>query len=263
MAWGRDQVRQSGAVTSETVVASANILRDLRSGLARVALAGVLDEGPDLVALQEWGPKRAGLLLESGSVGVLPHVPVRIGSGYQVWSTPLLGGCAVGAKAARYDVLRVRSVVLSRPGPADKPDRPFGIEPPRIATMATHRDRITGRIVVLLNYHLVPGVQGDHSYRDDRPLLAARHQAEVRRLEQLIAGQLAQGHVVYAAGDANFDGLQLAGLTSAWEGRADEPGTLGDDRKIDDVFGPGRPTSVALLVNASDHKAVVVRRADG
>src|SRR3954451_7285008 len=67
---------------------------------------------------------------------------------------------------------------------------------------------------------------------------------------------------VYAMGDSNFDGLRLPGLTSAWEGRESDPGTLGPRRKIDDVFGPGPADSVRLLTSASDHKAVVVARRD-
>jgi len=247
---------------SETVVATANVRRDLGSGPARAALRDVLAEEPDLVGLQEWGLRRAGLLRETGSVGLVPRLPGRVGAGDYAWSTPVLGGCAVGARAGRYDVLGVRSVVLSWPGRADKPDRPFGLEPPRVATLARHRDRVTGRIVVLIDYHLVPGVQSGGGYRDDRPLLAARHRAEVRRLEALVAAEQARGHVVHAVGDANFDGLRLAGLSSAWEGRADALGTLGEHRKVDDVHGPGPASSVRVLVTASDHKAVVVRRTD-
>jgi len=67
---------------------------------------------------------------------------------------------------------------------------------------------------------------------------------------------------VYAVGDANFDGLRLNGLTSAWEGRESDPGTLGPRRKIDDVHGPGPAASVTVLTSRSDHKAVIVGRED-
>jgi len=75
-----------------------------------------------------------------------------------------------------------------------------------------------------------------------------------------VSEQLALGHVVLAVGDSNFDGARLAGLTSAWEGREGEPGTLGPRRKVDDVHGPGPASSVTLLATGSDHKAVLVRR---
>jgi hypothetical protein len=78
-----------------------------------------------------------------------------------------------------------------------------------------------------------------------------------------VGEQLGLGRVVYAVGDSNFDGLRLAGLVSAWEGRDDETGTLvASRRKIDDVHGPGPATTVSLLTNESDHRAVVVRRPD-
>jgi len=255
-------VHHHGRVTTQTVVAAANVLRDLHHAQAREALAGVLAHEPDLVGLQEWGPKRFGLLREHGSVGLLPGARLRVGAGAYAWTTPLLGGCAVGIRLARYDVLGVRPVVLSWPGHADKPDRPFGLEPPRIAVQATLRDRLSGAVVVLLNYHLVPGVQRDGRYRADRPGLVARHRSEVRKLEAVVAAHHARGHVVHAAGDANFEGLVLAGLTSAWEGREDAPATLDDGRRVDDVFGPGPATGVDLLINPSDHRAVVATRPD-
>ena len=251
-------------MTTQTVVATANVLRDLGARQAREALAGVLAHEPDLVALQEWGPKRFGLLREHGSVGLLPGAArLRVGTGPYAWTTPLLGGCTVGIRLGRYDVLGVRPVVLNWPGHADKPDRPFGLEPPRIAVQATLRDHHTGAVVVLLDYHLVPGVQLGGHYREDRPRLVARHRAEVRKLEAVVAAHHARGHLVHAAGDANLEGLRLAGLTSAWEGREDAPATLDDGRRVDDVFGPGPATRVDLLMNPSDHRAVVATRPDG
>jgi hypothetical protein len=110
-----------------------------------------------------------------------------------------------------------------------------------------------------VNYHLSPGVQALGRYREDRPALVARHRKEVRRLQDVVAAQLALGHDVYAMGDSNVDGFRLPGLTSAWEGRDDGPGTLGPRRRVDDVHsGRGRATSVTLLASDSDHKAVVV-----
>jgi hypothetical protein len=66
--------------------------------------------------------------------------------------------------------------------------------------------------------------------------------------------------VVHAVGDSNFDGLRLPGLTSAWEGREGDPGTLGPVRHVDDVHGPGPAQQVTSVRTASDHRALVVRR---
>ena len=245
-------------------MATANVLRDLRSADARAALDGILEHQPDLIGLQEWGPKRIGLLRAHGRVALLPDLGLRVGprNGDYLWATALLGGCALGVRAERYDVLGFRHMLLSLPGHADKPDRPFGLEPPRLAATARLRDRVTGRIVVLVVYHLVPGVQWEGDFRTDRPRLVARHRAEAQRLKVLIAREQAQGQVVVAVGDANFSSLRLAGLTSAWDGYADLPATLDDGRTVDDVFGPGRPVDVRLLHNPSDHRAVIATRAD-
>ena len=249
-------------MTSHTVVATANVNRGLGADDARRALRGVLEHEPDLVGLQEWHPWRFRLLAETGSVG-LSHAP-RIGdrrSGY-LWSMPILGDCVVGARSERFSLVHTHVAALSKPGRADKPDRCLHIEPPHLATVATYDDLIGDRTVSLICFHLVPGVQAKGRYREDRPLLAERHRHEVAQLQALVDERLDLGHTVYAVGDSNFDGLRLSGVTSAWQGREGEPGTLGPRRKVDDVFGPNLPFSVQLLTNASDHKAVLVERHD-
>jgi len=244
-------------MSAATVVATANVLRSLRTDQARACLHAVLDGAPDLVGLQEWGVSRLRLLRRTGAVRLLPGPGPRRSDGVYHWALPLLGDCAVGARADRYDVLGCGVHVLSRPGRADKPDRWLGLEPPRLATVGTYRDRHSGRVVSLVCYHLVPGVQARGRYRSDRPRLVARHRAEVRRLQQVVDEELDRGRDVYAVGDSNLDGLRLAGLTSAWEGREDLPGTFGAHRKIDDVHGRGAAASVTLLPTPSDHRAVL------
>jgi endonuclease/exonuclease/phosphatase family metal-dependent hydrolase len=248
------------------VVATANVLFSLPRHRAAAALDAVLDHAPDLVGLQEWGPRRIGLLRRTGRAR-WQLGPVRdaarsgAGAGY-TWTQPLAGGCPVGARADRYDLLSAATRLLAAAGWSDPGARPVRVLPPRFATVAVFRDRQHDRTVSVVNYHLVPGTQSRGSYREDRPLLAARHRTEVRRLAGLVTEQLALGHVVHAMGDSNFDGLRLPGLTSAWVGREDGPGTLGSRRKIDDVHGPGPADEVTLLVTPSDHQAVLVRRDD-
>lgn len=255
-------------MTGHTDVATANVLCTLRHDEAREALRGVLDGEPDLVGLQEWGMSRHRLLRETGSLQVVPLRGVRFRSGAAAgthdygWTSPLLGGCPVGARVDRFELLECHARILGWVGRSDRGARPLSVMPPRAATVAVFRDKQHGRDVSLLNFHLTPGVQAEGRYREDRPLLVARHRAEVRNLDRLVGEQLTLGHTVYAVGDSNFDGLRLDGLTSAWEGREREPGTLGPRRKIDDVHGPGPSASVTLLTNASDHKAVVVSRPD-
>ncbi|MEO7352162.1 MAG: hypothetical protein ABIW17_09715, partial [Marmoricola sp.] len=233
---------------------------------ARRALDTVLDLRPDLVGLQEWYPSRFRLLQRTGRLGLVPHIGGRLprsgdsGAPAYFWNTPLVGGCAVGARSDRFEMLSCRTRFLSAVAPGDRRKRRMTLEPARAATVAVYRDRYSDSTVCLVNYHLVSGVQADGSYRADRPVLAARHRQEARALHRLVREQLELGHVVYATGDSNFDGLRIDGLTSAWEGREDRPGTLGRTRKVDDVHGPGPAESVTALTTPSDHRAIVVRR---
>ena len=247
---------------AHTVVATANVLYKLGREDARAALGQVLATGADLVTLQEWYVVRLGLLREHGDVRVVPGCRIGVvGDRSYHWVAAVAGGNVVGARADRYDLVEASAPFLSCPGRSDRPDRFLRTEPPREATVGVFRDRGTGRTVAIVSYHLVPGVERDGDYRADRPILVRRHRQEVRRLEQLVAGLRGAGHAVYAAGDANLDGLRLAGLTSAWEGREDHPGTIGKaTRKLDDVHGPGPATEVELIWTPSDHRAVVATR---
>lgn len=253
---------------THTDVATANVRCSLRLDEARKALGAVLDLEPDLIGLQEWGLSRHRLLRETGIVRLVPQFGVRIRRGTAgrepayLWASPIAGGCPVGARADRFELIECHSRILSWIARGDQAGRGLTILPPRIATVGVYRDRQRDRNVSLVNFHLTPGVQVSGRYREDRPRLVKRHQGEVRKLNRLIGELLMLGHVVYAMGDSNFDGLRLAGLTSAWEGRENEPGTLGPRRHVDDVYGAGRSDSVTLLTSDSDHKALIVSRAD-
>jgi hypothetical protein len=252
---------------STTVVASANILYKLPAGDARTALTQVLAHEPDLVGLQEWYVSRLWLLRRFGDVTVVPALGTRLlrqpaHPAYH-WISAVAGGNVVGARADRFDLVSSRVVFLSRMGRSDRPDRFLRTEPPRVVTIGVFRDRHVDRTVAMMSYHLAPGVEHEAQYIPERPLLRARHEAEVHRLERLIAEHQDSGHVVYAVGDSNFDSIRLAGLTSAWDGREHRPGTIGTGtRKLDDVHGPGPASRVTLLTTPSDHKAVVATRPD-
>lgn len=253
-------------MTEHIDVATANVLCTLGHDDARNALAGVLELAPDLVGLQEWYPSRYRLLQQTGRLGPVPQLGGRLRRGDSartadyLWNAPLVGGCAVGARADRFEMIQCRPRLLSWVGHADRPDRWLGVEPPRVATVAVYRHLQADLAVCLISYHLASGVQAGGHYRADRPVLVSRHRREVRNLERLVEEHHRLGQVVFAVGDSNFDGLRVAGLTSAWEGRDEAPGTLGPRRKVDDVHGPGAAESVTLRTNESDHKAVVVRR---
>jgi hypothetical protein len=233
-------------MSTQTLVATANVLDTLSREEARSAVRTVVAARPDLVGLQEWGWSRRTLL---------PR-------GDYAWVAPPYGGNPVGARRDRFDLLGYRLRALAWVARSDRHARAVPVLPPRTATVAVLRDRLVDRTVSVVCFHLVPGVQSRGAYRGDRPLLVTRHATEVRRLRALVAEQLAAGHVTFAVGDSNFHGLRLTGLTSAWEGRENAPGTLGSTRRVDDVFGPGPASAVTLLSTASDHRAVLAMRVD-
>ena len=228
---------------TRTVVATANVQGSLSRTDAQRAVALVLEHRPDLVALQEWHPWRAGLL--------------RRFTDYR-WYEPLLGGCAVGARRERFERTSRRTRVLSPPGRADRAGRLLGLEPARLASVTLHRDLLSGGTVALVDYHLASQVQGGGRYREeDRPRLVARHRRESSEVVRLVAETLADGHATYACGDSNFHGFRIPGLVSAWEGRAHAGGTLGTSRQVDDVHAVAAPLEVLTVRTPSDHAAVV------
>ncbi|MEO9322996.1 hypothetical protein ABFT23_05860 [Nocardioides sp. C4-1] len=230
------------------LVATANVLRSITPAEAGAALDAVLDHRPDLVALQEWGPRRRAIL--------------RARPDY-AWISPWYGENALLARRDRFGLVDARLRLVGGLGLADRDARDVPVLPPRTVLHARLHDRERDRAVSVVGYHLVPGVQRAGAYRDDRPRLVARHRLELRRLHAVVRHELDAGAEVWALGDANFDGLEIPGLVSAWAGRRDDPrGTLGPGsrRKIDDVFGPGPADDVVLLRSASDHAAVLARR---
>lgn len=247
-------------------VATANILCKLDWREARIALRQVLDEEPDLVGLQEWYATRLGILRETGTVRTVPGVPLELPRRrpprYR-WVSSLACGNVVGARADRYELLEADAVMLTGIGRSDRPDRFLSLEPPRLVAVGIFGDNRTGQTVAMMSYHLAPGVEWKGAYIEKRPLITARHRREVARLEDLIEEHQRAGHVVYAVGDSNFDSLRLRGVTSAWEGRENAPGTIGvKGRKLDDVHGPGPATSARQLHTPSDHRAVIAVRPD-
>jgi hypothetical protein len=224
------------------VVATANVLGSLGRRDAEAAVATVLEHRPDLVALQEWHPWRAGLLRQFGD--------------YE-WFQPLLGGCAIGTRRERFTLVARGARLLSPPGRGDRDGRALGLEPARLASRTVQRDRVLGRTVALLDYHLVSQVQGAGRYRGDRPRLVARHQRETAALLRLVEETVAARHTTYACGDSNFHGFAITGLVSAWEGRTTAGGTLGSHRRVDDIHALAAPVDVRTVATTSDHLAVV------
>lgn len=232
------------------LVATANVLRDISSGEAAAALGDVLAHGPDLVGLQEWGVRRRPV--------------TRAADPAYAWVSSLYGENALGWRRDRFALRARRWVPVGGFGLVDPGARDVPVLPPRVVLLVRLVEVATDRPVSVVVYHLVPGIERGGAYRTDRPRLVARHRHELGRLRALVVREQTAGAEVVAMGDANFDGLVLPGLVSAWEGRREDPrGTLGDGssgRKIDDVFASRPADEVSLLQNASDHAALLALR---
>lgn len=260
-------------------VLTQNVWVNAPLDVAEGVLQRLLSLKPDIVALQEWPSGRNPLLKATGTFARVPTArptfPRRRrfepGTGF-TWTRPVLGPTGpIGLRADRYEVLSCKAMTLTearRVRPT--PKHPRATLPANRATQILAHDHERDEEVVVLGYHLWSGVQveGRYSQRPGDRARVAGHQDQVAALSLLIADHLARGRVVYALGDSNFSGLTLPGVVSAWDGREKQPrGThRGSRRKIDDVFGPGRPGRVQLVDHphpSIDHQGVLaVRRRD-
>jgi hypothetical protein len=260
-------------------VLTQNVWVNAPLGVADAVLRRLLDQEPDIVALQEWPGGRNPLLEATGTFERVPTARRALrrrkrwepGQGV-VWSRPVLGPTGpIGLRADRYELLSCKAVTLTdsrrvRPTPR----HPRATLPANRATVVLAHDHEHDEDVVVLGYHLWSGVQvgGHYSQRPGDRVRVDGHRDQVAALGRLIREHLDRDRVVYALGDSNFHGLKLPGLVSAWDGRENQPrGThRGSRRKIDDVFGPGRAGQVELVDHPDrriDHQGVLaVRRRD-
>lgn len=230
--------------------ATCNVYVGLSNADAEAALLAVINEGAELIAVQEWGPDRRPILLRLAKT-----TDMR-------WCRGPLGGGPVLWDFSRYGLLRCRSVLLARREfVGHLPGRKSRL-PASWATEVLLVDELHGGEVAIWDFHLTAEVQFGEGYRKDwkHRLRVARHKREVRRLRRRIrrvAGSRRRprpGRRGYAMGDGNFDGLQLPPLISCWKDRPG--GTLGH-RAVDAVFGPQRAAVVRPIRTKSDHKAVL------
>ena len=231
------------------VVVYANVKVTLGKVAATRALGKVLGKAghADVIGLGEWGRSRASILHARSSYD---------------WRRPLRGGGPLGLDRTRYRVETCRArKLIGRTQVEPDPGNPRRTLPTSWCTEVVAYDQILHERVTFLLYHLTAGIQGgDGRYKTaSHPQRVARHQAEVRALEALVARHQEFGRTVYALGDSNYDGLTLRGLTSAWAGHNDAHGGDLGRRRVSDVFGPG-DAAVQLVSDGSDHRGMIARR---
>lgn len=230
-----------------TTVATCNLKFTLSGAAFEKGLREALTARPDLVALQEAGPNRDGLIEK-----------VAHDLGY-AWARAK-GGGVVMWRAKRYRLRARKPIVLARselvghlPGRKDR-------LPASICTEVTLDDLESndpdGKVVVVEDYHLTAEVQYGSDYRKDwkHRLRVMRHKREKRRLGRRSRMHQRQGRDVYPAGDGNFDGMQLGKFVNCWTGR---PGGDLRGRAVSIIFAARKPSKLWTITTPSDHKTVV------
>jgi hypothetical protein len=213
---------------------SANVLASL-DGRRVARRLRLLAGKSDVLALQEWPRRRAGLLHD-----------------LRRWTfhRPLLGGGPIGVRDELGETaLSCKAKILKGPGfvgrsPGRKSRAVLG---PSYATRLKTK-RADDSIVVRYNIHLTAGVQaGKAGYRTDAASSrrVARHRSERDRLEWLVDRDHARGYDVEVYGDTNFHHMPIAGLVGWWL-MAPDVGTFGN-RAIDGIWTDDLPSGVAFL----------------
>jgi hypothetical protein len=237
---------------------TANILVTLR-GVAVPARFSELADACDVLALQEWPRGRNALLSETGRLRHGPWLRRTPDRGDWSWSRPRLGGGPIGIhKRLDEVVVSCKAKVLAGVGRVDPEPGRRTVLTPSFATRVKSRRLEDDSIVVRYNIHLTAHVQtGQRGYRADQPKRVARHMAERRKLDRLVARDLERGYEVEVYGDTNYHHMPIAGLVAWW---SVEPGagTLGN-RAIDGIWTSRRPTDVDFLpaLVPGEHRHVI------
>jgi hypothetical protein len=243
----------------KTKVMSSNLLFKLSAEQFEAALRKVLADDPDTCSLQE-------VLKANHRDGILNRVCKELG---YAWARAK-GGEPVLWKISRYgkDARWVRPVLLARaefvghlPGRKDR-------LPASIATEVGLNDLLTGKVVVVIDYHMtaeVQDVQGGNTYKKELKyrLRVLRHKREKRRLGRRGRAHLKNGRVVRLTGDGNFSGMQIGGFKNCWTGHAGPPhGTL-QGRPVDIIFDVDQSDALKTIKTASDHDTLVCNYSEG
>lgn len=230
-------------------VLSMNERDTLPDGVAEADLRRVLHEAdPDLGGLQEWNKVR-----DQGTALVMLQTGRAFARGPK-------GGGPVFWRLAGYEESACRSIRLARGefvghllGRRTKLGPSWATE---VVLNDLPGDRPDGSLTVVLNAHLTAEVQVGSGYRTDlaHRLRVMRHKREKRRLGRRARTHKRRGRRVFVVLDGNFDGLQLGGFVSCWDGHPG--GTLGS-RAVDIVFTTEHPTAAPKTFKThSDHHAV-------
>lgn len=240
-----------------TRVASVNLRFTLSGAAFGSGLREVLRDKPDLVALQEAGKNRDGIIEK-----------VARDLGYE-WARPDSPNgdptMPVMWRAVRYRLRSCRAVRLAR---REFVGHLIGRKSRLPASWCTEAvldeldadGHLNGQQSVIEDYHLTADIQDmKHGGRYKREikyqLRVARHRREKRRLGKRARWHKRRGRNVKAVGDGNFHGMTLGGFVSCWEGR--DGGTLGN-RAVDIVFADRKATRLWTVETPSDHDALVV-----
>lgn len=224
-------------------VGTANIRDTLPADKAERSLRKVLAAKPTMLTLPEWTSRRRPIL-----------EAIRREGDYR-WARPEGGGAPL-VYDARFTLRSARTVKISPLAFVGRLPGRKSTLPPSLASVYVLEDE-DGDEYACIGFHFTAEVQKGKGYRRtlSHARRVARHKLERYRVGRIASRQRKKGRRPFPAGDTNFEGMEIDGLKSCWDGRR-SPGTLGN-RTVDVVYGDRRATDVDVIETDSDHDAVI------
>ena len=204
----------------------------------------VMSTNPDVVFFQEMAPGAQALFRK------------QYGEDYR-----LVGSPPVAFRRSRFTLKGHKRITLVNRRWVEKFSIYRAYRPASFATRVILRDGMS-KTVALLNIHLPTGscksgpAGKPGTYRTEYPLIVQYHRDAVKRVRRFVRAQKRLRRDVYVGGDTNYDGLEIPGLVSCWDGRELLP-TLNHSTYDMVYHGKSRALNVVRLEIPSDHDAVI------
>lgn len=225
-----------------TRVGTANVRVGLEAKKSGECLALMLDAGPHVLGLVEWGWRRRSILGKHATSYRFPGLRKRIGLGHPtsgpVYAYPLIGGIPAVVDAAWGEIVACRKVPSSGP---------HGRIGGRTATELLVRRRSDGRTLAFRLVHL-------HAHHDD-PNHARAWQEGVNTAAEWAESWT--GYPRYILGDINKNLERIGDLVSCWVGHKHQV-TGPHGGTIDHVYGLTEADTIEAVEIPSDHPRGVV-----
>lgn len=256
------------AASTDTVpvrVATYNIHNDASYTAARSAVNRLVPKA-DVIGLQEfYSPHRIPIMLELAVQGWAFYKPLFTGADPVLYDTSV------------FDFVSGDPVELTGGIEVEDPKASFRIRysRPSYATVVRLRHKASGRLVTVVNAHLIARATKDGRPHKQVPLRVAAYKRGMAVVASTVARE-AESATVYAVGDwnihYNFDARERVrtfpfrqfkrlGFESVWKTRKPNRATINSTGVIDGVWAANAPARAKVLGRfpESDHRPVVAK----